>query len=117
MKWLTKLNLVILILLSFSTALVKIFRVPEEVRLFTRVGWDQTSIICFGIIQLVGALLLLFAFTRKWGVLLMILTFSIATVVLFLNHMSLFGLFSLSFIAMGVAAYKSTSNYFIKAKL
>lgn len=100
MKIVRTLLLGILILLSLSTGLVKLFQMQEEMELFQAVGWPMGLIIAFGVVQMIGGLLLILPVTRKYGAWIMIATFSIATIVLFLNGMVAFGLFSLLFIGL-----------------
>lgn len=102
MKIVRTLLLGILILLSLSTGLVKLFRMQEEMDLFQAVGWPMGLIIAFGVVQMIGGLLLILPVTRKYGAWIMIATFSIATIVLFLNGMVAFGLFSLLFIGLAI---------------
>ncbi|MDX1941481.1 MAG: DoxX family protein [Saprospiraceae bacterium] len=106
MKWIAKINLVLLILLSFSTAIVKLMQMPAEMTLFRNAGFSDTLTMAFGVAQLLGAILLVPFKTRKSGALIMMLTFAIATAVVFINQMIPFGVFSILFIAMATWVYR-----------
>jgi len=81
---------------------------PEEMELFRNAGFTDTLTIIFGLIQLVGGILLIPGKTRRYGAIIMLITFIIATVVVFLKGMIGFGLFSILFIAL--AAYQLKMN-------
>lgn len=102
---LASLNRVLLTLLSFSTAGVKFARMPEEMELFAGAGIGDTGTIAFGVVQLVGALLLLHNKTVRVGAAWMAATFLCATGVVFVNEMWVFGLSSLLFVAMAALAF------------
>ncbi|MBV6645687.1 MAG: DoxX family protein [Cyclobacteriaceae bacterium] len=112
MKILTKVNLVLLLLLSISTGAVKLNQMPEEMALFRGAGFSDSVTVFLGVIQLIGGLALIPAVSRKWGALLMSLTFLIATVVVFINGMIGFGLFSILFIIMAGWVYKNPVTLF-----
>jgi hypothetical protein len=94
-----KVNYVLLTLLSFNTALVKLFSMQAEMDLFHKVGFSDNGIYAFGVFQLVGAILLVIPRLGRYGALLMGLSFIAATSILFLAGMNTFGAFSLLFIA------------------
>lgn len=102
MKIVKVILLVILILLSISTGLVKIFGMEDEMKLFRGAGFSDALTLVFGIIQTLGGLMLILPNTRRAGAITMAVTFAIATVVVFINGMVVFGLFSLLFIALAV---------------
>ena len=78
----------------------------EEMILFQNVGWGETAIVLFGVIQLVGGLILLPFKIRKSGALIMMLTYITATIVVFMNQMWVFGIVSILFILMAYWVYK-----------
>ena len=107
MKVLLKVILVLLILLSISTGIVKLAKMEEEMILFRNAGWDDLLIIIFGAVQFLGGFMLLPYKTRKNGALLMSITYVIATIVVFINQMWVFGFVSILFIIMALVIYKS----------
>lgn len=95
-------NRVLLTLLSISTGAVKLARMPEEMELFRSVGIPDGATIAFGVVQLVLGLALLLPKTTHraaWG---MAATFALATGVLFVAGMTMFGVVSLLFIGSAV---------------
>ena len=58
MKVLWWINFVLLTLNSFSTAIVKLLQLEFEMELFRRAGMTDPLTIGFGVIQLIGAILL-----------------------------------------------------------
>lgn len=91
-----------LILLSLATGMTKIIQMPEEMALFSNAGFSDSLTILFGVIQVVGGFGLVLNRTRKTGAMIMGLTFTIATIVVFVNQMILFGWFSVLFIALAL---------------
>jgi len=93
-------NRVLLTLLSISTGAVKLARMEDEMRIFREVGFSDPLIIAFGVVQLIGGLLLIHNRTSRTGAWIMLPTFALATGVAFANGMIPFGVASLLFIAM-----------------
>lgn len=102
MKLLKKILLALLILLSLATGITKLIQMPEEMTLFANAGFSTALTLLFGAIQVIGGLLLISAKTRKYGAIIMVITFAIASIVVFINKMTAFGLFSLLFIALAL---------------
>lgn len=96
----------LLILLSFSTGLTKVVQMPEEMALFANAGFEDRYTIFFGLLQIIGGMLLLPSKTRRIGAGMMAATFIVATIVVFINQMIAFGLFSLLFIVLGAYFFK-----------
>ena len=90
----------LLILLSLATGITKLIQMPEEMELFRNAGFSDTLTILFGVVQVIGGIMLIPARTRSYGALLMAITFVIASVVVFMNGMTTFGLVSILFIVL-----------------
>ncbi len=105
MKWAILANRVALTLLSILTGVVKLVQMEEEMVIFRAAGFPDWATVAFGLVQLVGGLLLLPNRTHPIGALVMIPTFLIATGVLFVNGLVPFGLFSLLFPASAAFAW------------
>ncbi|MDQ7049602.1 MAG: hypothetical protein Q9M92_08685 [Enterobacterales bacterium] len=86
MQILLKINLVILFLLATSSGVTKIMLMPQEVQFFGGVGFSNVMLIIFGVIQLVGGLMLALTKTRLFGAIVVAITFTISTVVLFMSE-------------------------------
>ncbi|MCA9691111.1 MAG: DoxX family protein [Nannocystaceae bacterium] len=93
-------NRVLLTLLSISTGAVKLARMEAEMVIFREIGFSDGVTIAFGVVQLIGGLLLLPEKTTRLGAWIMLPTFVFATGVVFANGMIPFGVSSLLFVAM-----------------
>jgi len=110
----------LLFLLAVSTALVKIAglftnKVAFEFELFANIGFNHTAVVLFGVVQLIGALLLLHRKTLPHGAILLLVTFVVATLPLLVVGNFAFGVSSLLFWAMALFCYRQ--NGFSKPQL
>ncbi|MCB9712947.1 MAG: DoxX family protein [Myxococcales bacterium] len=87
---------------------MKLAHMEEEMALFRNVGFSDGMTVAFGVVQLVGGLLLLPARTTRLGAWIMLPTFVLATGVLLASSMIPFGAFSLLFVA---SAYLHASRW------
>lgn len=110
MIWALRINRVLLTLLSFATGAVKLARMEEEMRIFAEAGFADWATVGFGVMQVLGAVLLLPNRTSAWGGWLMAGTFVVATGVLLLNGMWAFGVFSLLFVASALVHARSAQE-------
>ncbi len=97
-------NRVLLVLLGVSTGAVKLAQMAEEMEILANAGIGTVPTMAFGAVQLVAALGVIPARTRRPAGVVLALTFVAATGVLFVNGLVAFGVFSLLFIAMAVVA-------------
>ncbi|MBL4619215.1 MAG: DoxX family protein [Marinicaulis sp.] len=95
MKKLLLANLVVLILLGLSAGAAKIMQAPQELKFFQDAGLSANLLIIFGVLQVAGGILLVFARTRKPGAVLLAATLGASAIMIFMNGMIAFGLFSL----------------------
>ena len=100
MKIFLKINWILTTILSIATGVYKLLQQEADIELFKAIGFNEITIIVFGLIQLIGGVLLIPNKTRKLGAYIMILTFIIASVAVFVNNMMVFGIVSLLFIVM-----------------
>ncbi|WP_422083848.1 hypothetical protein [Ulvibacterium sp.] len=105
MKLLYKINLILLIVLSLATGVFKILQQEADIELFKVLGMTASFTAGLGIMQVVGGVLLVFTQIRKYGALLMMATFVLATTAVFMNGMIVFGTVSLLFILMACWVY------------
>ena len=68
MNILRKINLVFVSALGAIAGIVTVMRLPMEVEFFEYARLGGNSVVVFGVVQLVGSVLLLFPRTRFWGV-------------------------------------------------
>jgi hypothetical protein len=106
MKIFYKVVLVLTILLSISTGFFKVMQQEADIQLFRVLGFNEIMTTLLGVIQLAGGVLMIFSKYRKIGGLIMITTFIVASVAVFMNQMWLFGIVSLLFIAMAYIVVK-----------
>ena len=106
MKIFYKVVLVLTVLLSISTGIFKIMQQEADIQLFRALGFNEIMTTLLGVIQLAGGVLMIFSKYRKTGGLIMIPTFIIASIAVFMNQMRLFGVVSLLFIAMAYIVVK-----------
>ena len=102
MKALAWVNRVLLTGLSIMTGVVKLAQMEEEMVIFRTIGFPDGLTMAFGLVQLIGGILLLPPKTTNLGAWIMTPTFVFATGVLFANSMVTFGVVSILFIAMAV---------------
>ena len=82
MKVVSTVILAILVLLAVSSGVTKILLLPQDVDFFGKYGFSNPILIAYGLVQLVGGLLLVFAKTRFIGAAIVAITFVISLVVL-----------------------------------
>lgn len=102
MKAVLWINRILLTLLSVSTGAVKLAQMEAEMIIFREIGWPDGLTIVFGVVQVLGGLLLLPSKTTRVGAWVMLPTYVIATGVVFANGMIAFGIGSLLFIGMAL---------------
>ena len=85
MNLLKKINLVLLILLGGAAGLAKVTQAPPEVAFFAGLGLGAMVVVVFGVLQLAGALSLIFAKTRFIGAILLDVTFSLSVVMILMT--------------------------------
>ena len=97
---LRRINLVFVIALGTIAGIVKVMRLPMEVEFFEYARLGGNSVVVFGVVQLVGSVLLVFPRTRFWGASVVAATFLSVTVMLFAAGLITFGVISVLPVAM-----------------
>ncbi|MBX2873560.1 MAG: DoxX family protein [Saprospiraceae bacterium] len=100
MKLLLTINWILTTLLSISTGLFKLLQQEADIQLFEKIGFNATATTIVGLVQLIGGILLIPSKTRKIGAYIMIPTFILASIAVFANGMTSFGVVSILFIVM-----------------
>ena len=95
MKTLKKANWILITLLSLSAGIVKVMLMPQEVEFFSKFGLNESVVLIFGIAQIIAGLLVIFLMTRLWGALLAGLMFVTSVILLFMDGMLNFAVFSI----------------------
>ena len=100
MKLVLTVNWILTTLLSISTGVFKLMQQEADILLFEKIGFNATATTLLGLVQLIGGLLLILPKTRKIGAYVMIPTFVLAAIAVFVNGMMGFGFVSILFIGM-----------------
>ena len=85
MKIIFYIILVILVLLAISSGITKVLLMPRDVEFFGQYGFSNPILVFFGLIQLVGGIILAIPKTRIVGAAVVAFTFLISAIVLFLS--------------------------------
>ena len=85
MKVVSTIILAILVLLAVSSGITKILLLPQDVDFFGKYGFSNPILVTYGLVQLIGGLLLVFAKTRLAGAVIVAITFLISLVVLLME--------------------------------
>ena len=94
MQQLKTVVIVLLVLLGAAAGLAKITLAPPEVGLFKGIGLGTPVVLAFGILQLIGALLLVLQKTRFTGAVILDVTFTLSVVMIFMTGQIGFALVS-----------------------
>jgi hypothetical protein len=78
MKAVSTIILVLLILLAASSGITKIMLMQQDVDFFGKYGFSNPILIVYGLVQLIGGLLLVFTGTRFVGAAIVAITFLIS---------------------------------------
>ncbi|MDX2416331.1 MAG: DoxX family protein [Xanthomonadales bacterium] len=74
--------LVVLVLLAVSSGVTKILLMQQDVDFFGKYGFSDPILVIYGLVQLIGGLLLVFTKTRFVGAAIVAVTFLISLVVI-----------------------------------
>ncbi|MGH1543812.1 MAG: DoxX family protein [Arenicella sp.] len=77
--------LALLVFLAVSSGVTKIMLMPQDVEFFGEYGFTNPILMGFGLIQLVGGILLIIPRTRFWGALMVTITFLISAIILIIS--------------------------------
>ena len=77
-------NLVLLVILAIASAMAKILKLPDELLFFQQAGFNELSLVSFGVIQLVSGLAMTFNKFRASTAIVLALTFLVSTIMIFM---------------------------------
>jgi len=77
--------LVILTFLAISAGITKVLLMPRDVDFFGQYGFSSSVLVVYGLVQLIGGLLLPFSKTRFVGAAIVAVTFLVSLVVLLMD--------------------------------
>lgn len=119
MKIVNILIIAIVALLSIAAGLAKVMQTQQEMEFLQGVGLSSVVIVAFGLVQILGGVLLVPRKTRMLGAILATSALVVSTVLIFIGGNLSFGLVSILPIALaGVIIYQSariTDNRSLKA--
>lgn len=87
--------LVLLILLSLSSGVAKVLRLPQEVGFFEGAGMTAPGLVAFGLVQVAAGLLMTLRRWRIMGAALAAVTFAVSAGLIFRDGQTAFGVVSL----------------------
>lgn len=100
MKIIFYIVLVVLVLLAVLSGTSKILLMSQDVEFFGKYGFSDFALIVFGLVQLVGGILIAIPKTRSVGALLVATTFLVSAVLLVLSGNIPIGLVTLLFVGL-----------------
>jgi len=95
MKTAQKILLILITLLAIAAGVAKVMQVPNEVAFFENLGLSTTLLLAFGVLQILGGILLVIPKTRVFGIGLTALMFLASAIMLFMSGTIPFALVSL----------------------
>lgn len=108
MKIVSYLIITIVALLSIAAGLAKVMQTPQEMEFLQGAGLNPGLIVVFGVVQILGGLLLVPPKTRMVGAVIAAAAFVVSAVLIFMSGNLVFGLISLLPIALaGITIYQS----------
>lgn len=111
MKIVSYLIITIVALLSIAAGLAKVMQTPQEMEFLQGAGLSTGLIIVFGIVQILGGLLLVPGKTRVVGAVIAASAFAVSAALIFMSGNLAFGLISLLPIALaGIVIYQSSGT-------
>ena len=108
MKIINLLIVVIIALLSIAAGLAKVMQTQQEMEFLQGLGLNSFLIVGFGLVQIIGGVLLVPKRTRMPGAILVALALVVSTALIFIGGNFAFGLFSIIPIALvGAIIYQT----------
>ena len=85
MKIALKIILGILVFLAISSGVTKIMLMPQEIEFFGKYGFNDIMLIIFGVVQVIGGVVMIMPKLRTYGASVVIITFGISLILLILE--------------------------------
>ena len=85
MKAVSTIILAVLVLLAVSSGITKILLMQQEIEFFGKYGFSNPILVVYGLVQLIGGLLLVFTRARFIGASIVAITFLISLVVILIE--------------------------------
>ncbi len=102
---------IVIALLSLAAGIAKVMQVPQEIEFLTGQGLSLNMIIIFGVVQILGGILLLVLKTKLIGAIVSLIAFAASAILVFISGNTIFGLVSMIPVAILIfIVYKSLGN-------
>lgn len=95
MKILNIVLVAMIALLSIAAGVAKVIESPQEVQFLQGFGFNSMLIIAYGVVQIVGGILLAIPKTIKLGAIIIMLAFALSTLLIFIGGYTMYALASL----------------------
>ncbi len=109
MKIAIKIIIGLLVFLAISSGITKIMLMPQDLDFFGKYGFNNLMLIIFGVIQVVGGILMVILKTRVYGAITVIVTFGISLILLILEGN--YAVSAVTLIAMGLLVVVIKQNH------
>ena len=110
MKIVNLLIVVVIALLSIAAGLAKVMQAPQEMEFLQGLGLSTVQIVVFGLVQILGGVLLVPGKTRMPGSILVTAALVVSTTLIFIGGNLTFGLFSLIPVALASVIIYQTAR-------
>ena len=94
MSTLNRIFIVLLTILSVAAGLAKVMQTTQEMEFLQHFGFDSNLIVAYGLVQMIGGVLLALRKTFAWGTMITIVAFSLSSFLIFTRGDISFGLMS-----------------------
>jgi hypothetical protein len=95
----------IIALLSIAAGMAKLLELPQEVQFLKGFGFNSMLIISYGLVQVIGGVILTIPKTLKLGAIITVFAFTLSSLLIALSGNYIFALISLLPVAMTVWIY------------
>lgn len=85
MKIVMKIILGVLVFLAISSGITKIMLMPQETEFFGKYGFNDIMLMIFGVIQVIGGVVMIMPKLRTYGAIAVVITFGISLILLILE--------------------------------
>ena len=100
----------IIALLSIAAGAAKIMESPQETQFLQTFGFNSVLIITYGLVQVVGGVLIAIPKTVKWGSVVTLSAFALSTILIVLSGNYIFALISLLPILISLFIFRQASK-------
>ncbi|MFT5114279.1 MAG: hypothetical protein ACI8P9_003615 [Parasphingorhabdus sp.] len=110
MKIFLKVILILLVFLAISSGVTKVMLMPQDVKFFGQYGFTNSILVIYGVVQVLGGILLALTKTRVVSAVVIAITFFISLVVLVMAGNILVAIITLVCVALLGVVVKQSLN-------